>query len=1517
MPLINRIEVSNFMNSTRAEPWRPDWALQRFDLMGENTAINMPNGKGKSTLILTLLAMLTPRTRSLSDIRGNHFAPLSTGRYTHVRMETYIWADDGTPNDLIAQAGGDFGGYPMVFGIYGNAGETGRYKLYAYRGMLEDCPVGYRVENRVTLVDNQDFLEGLDARLGRFPANQREESTNAWREFVGTLFDMASLEQQLVYQLAKGAEGSGNYFDVSVPHGRTYAEAVFYERLAPELLADVMGSQAEEGERDLGDTIHVTVQGILRAKVRTENTRSALERTRHLLEEFDRLKERALRAQEARAVYDEKLSEAASEFAALHQAVVAHPIPGLPTAHSSELPEIARALIVQRGEWYLPDGSFELFTGEAPSAINQRADRHRIETESTERGQRIEITCDLKTRDDRGKPSRLYRREAAQALIGATTKFQNGYTRVSALEAVDVAFDWAQINGDTNPARIADREQKALIDDLDNAREEAAERHETLKTEREKLISEQQTIGQRQTAYREMAESMRFTPEELAVPAATGKAALEGATHCEKVLTSHRIKVASNQEVATTWHQFIAEHGDTADPVSIAKMLQGAETKAQKNLIDNKRAIEEAKRQTPALNTAVDTATKAYATRKQVSDRLTALAESRVVFNRLFAGEDLAGLENRVLQDLSRVEGRLNDIKVRRAPMWEALAALGDFHALSVVNTDPVQWLRKRRKDLEDATGSAKSLQDIREDLQARRDDLDRATVAPGRIAREVLVAAGGNAEPLHAVIERLTLPQERKTRVLSLFSAILFAPVYGSAEEATIAANGLVDKGLEAPVFLAGELEAFCRDADIFYDGATARTWLVGVRTRPVDCLLDPDLVPREKAELDANIQALNVQLGDIATECTRLDPEHPDAILARKAAEAIAKDYVRIDADLIVETGELEKELPRVQVRAAPPAVEAIRAEFEAQTLLGDWSEQEIEVAMVAANEALTLAKESLNAHLEQIEALGAERETLQTAYRNAQTAAQSVIALQRVAKFIDDGGPAFMSTAAAKERELQTEKERADARTKYRFDLADAFVRSSDKRPQEIEDRLKSIKPELRDIEDRLLPDLDERWKQIAKIRSALAGKIFEIDALAASLQRKYHDIAAAGEAMGTDETLIGAHPLLVAAGQFRALVEQSNAKEFSETNSPVGVLQEIVDGIEAAAFRAAIKMTEQQWRSADKEFNGEIDRVLSNRDAGLNEQMRVSLELARNDVASLVTMAATTRENYLQSDAANKVAQEVLDQEWQGVSEWLENFTRRLPGNFQAMRAAFRPERDSVTGAVIQAGFEIEARLVSTTDIRAVLDGIVERVEKEELIRANLSDDDSLRATAVADMRRQIRNEFYRNILREPKIRLCIPSISRKPLPLERNIVSSGQGIAMTLLWIVKMADYVTERELRRSTVSAAVRTRLRSNRTQFVIIDGAFSHLSDKKLIDDALGGVKRTRGRFQLIITGHDPNYRNDYHYFPTYICAREIGGNMMYAESGTRRLLAPAEVGSHEGAMEIMTMRKLADQQA
>ena len=59
----------------------------------------------------------------------------------------------------------------------------------------------------------------------------------------------------------------------------------------------------------------------------------------------------------------------------------------------------------------------------------------------------------------------------------------------------------------------------------------------------------------------------------------------------------------------------------------------------------------------------------------------------------------------------------------------------------------------------------------------------------------------------------------------------------------------------------------------------------------------------------------------------------------------------------------------------------------------------------------------------------------------------------------------------------------------------------------------------------------------------------------------------------------------------------------------------------------------------------------------------------------------------------------------------------------------------------------------------------------------------------------------------------------------------------------------------------------------------IILDGLFSKLSHRRLIEDSLESLRNTRGRFQMIGLIHNPNYENDPGIFPTYLVGNVIGG--------------------------------------
>lgn len=1514
MPLINKIEVSNFMNSRREDPWRPDWTFQVFDLKSENTAINMPNGRGKSTLVLTILALLA-HDKSIHELRKNHFAPQSTGHYTHIRIETYIWVEDDSPVDLVVQSGGDAGGTPMVFGLYGNAGESGTFKVYAYRGTLEDCPIGRREGNRITLTGNLDFLDKLSVMPGRFPATQREDTRVNWREHVSGIFDMPSIEQQLVYQKAKGAEGSSGYFDVNPPRGKQFSEAVFYERLAPELLVDMMGSVEEYAdERGIEDVIHQKVQGIIKAKVRTAKTTDDLEKTKRVLEELERVKTKADAVVEAQETTERKVAEFSLQHAALKAVVVDDPIPGLLRQPPEEAPILIRSMVMQGGNWFLPDRAFELFTGEKPSNVNDRDGMDKTLTISADNSQLIDFNVysfskEAATTSQRGPATTLYDLNAAMFWLAATTNFKNLFTRASATQLVKDAFDWVEAYGDTNPARIEHRQLTEKIDTLNGQRTVLSERRNALHQESVNLKNEQQQIGLQQAEYRRMSDSGLFSEEELSSPFQTGQKAEKEFSTADLTLSAHRQNVALNKNSFEEWQAFVTKHGEDADPLEYAEALEEVKGNAEVELNANREKLAAATDNAKNAKGKAETDKKAFDTLTAKAENIEKLRPRVQAFANRFGNENPEGLLGRVKKELADSDRRVSTITAERASMADALSSLHTFAEAYGKDEDPKTWLEKRSQERTALSTEIANLGDHIRDLKARRADLDKAAVAPGKVAREVLDLAGTDAKPLHAFIDEIGLQQDRKERVLSMFSALLFSPVYGTAERAAEVASMLATKGIESPVFVSSELAEFCRSTDIAYDGSVARTWLVGVRTRPVDCLLDPTLVEREKETLDTQINQANETLGEKQKRFEALDPEGQEAIVARKAREAIEKGFPAKDGALQEETSQLEEALPRLRDRASEEAGDSIRATIEYRGLMGDTSEDELAEALATAEEKARLSGELHSRYEADAQSLTEKREALQTAFRTASEKATEIPKLKSIGRFIDAGGPAFMKTAATKETHYLEAKQAAEKRKGFRFELAESFVKSGDKRPQEIETRLAVITPELNDIIEKRIPALEESKSIMEASGLKLLSAIADIDNFIRELRKKYKEVATA-EVIPAPISLerLAEHPLSLAAQEVRLATSVDDmVKAILSMRSPL-------DEIEAATMKHEVNTARSTLKSARSLLASEIDRVKGDSTIALNEQMRIGLEGSKEDIGVLVRMIDATTENFDKSRIANETASTHLEEEWKNIGSWLENFTRRLPTNFEAMRSVFKPVRDFASGEIISAGFDIEAKVADMGDVRTVLTGIVDKVEKSEKNSENLGDDEALRSRYTKNMRKEIREEFYKNVILEPTIRVCIPSISHKSLKLEKNMVSSGQGVAMSLLWIVKMADYVTERELQRQNVSNAARKRVRSMRTQFVIIDGAFSHLSDKRLITDALDSVKGKRGKFQLIITGHEPNYKNDFAYFPSYVVAREIGGNLMYAESETRRLIAPEEVGSRLGAMEVSSFHKLTD---
>lgn len=1713
MPLIHAIEVANFMNYQRTLPWTPDWRHARFLLKGLHTAINIPNGRGKSTVIHTILSMLVWDTKSLKKTKRTHWAPLSSPAFTHVRIE--ITNRNHVQAGLFAAIADPTDGDHMVFGVYGNACDENP-EFYAYHGTFDDCPVATVTPDRTTLLSKEEFLEGL-GRLktthSLFPSHPRDRQGGEWKRYVSDFFDMSSIHQQHKYQLANGAEGSAKYFDVD-KEGANYSAELFYKHLAPELLSELMGGYGEDDEHGIEDTIHEKARGVVQARRETDQKASELVgalRVLTMLERLDKIRVTiAARTDEVSAAQ----TKLAVEYFALEHALVQRQMPGVPLPPAPGLPAFYGDFVLQDGQWWLSDRGLSIFSGDDAKRVNERAWRNPVvRSVEVKISQVLDFKCDLSsgyTNSARpGWKPELFNRDACIAMLEKTVKFAHTWNREAALAAMDAAFAWIASTGDSNPARAKSAVIEQQLRKDKEIRSQADLAHTDARLRADATNRDIRQLAGSATAWQSVIDSQLFTPDELGDLSTTADAVIKDAATTKLALGKHHQMVGERSSAHRELAAFAEVHGNVR-PEDIAGRLQtdnaqdrsrldatiaglqktrpetatsaalaqqasaaweshesrvgralelallaqgyaplfgerdptGLEEIVVRDVKQARSARESAnstlKTLTGALNAiaAFDNAhpfvapgdwlaarqirksacleqvavsTRYLQSASSVRTRAQRLQSEATEFGSYYDDEAPGGLETAVRDALREGEAALNDHGRQLAQMKNALDALVDFQK-STGSADPTAWMAECLHRQAEANIVLQRDRPVLAEARSLRSALDDAPVAPGAIARDVASIAGTDSIALHDFVRQLRLGDARNASVLTLFSALLFSPVFTELAAAQAAAEALAREEIEAPVFLASALEQFCRSGAISFDGDSASGLLVGVRTRNVECLLDPRLIEREKQRLDKQIAALEKSCGAAQARLDELSSGMNIVPVATLAAQAVAEGYPRKAAELETAIARLQLELPRLQRRAGDNAIATIRAALLLRAELGldadasvvsvdtalerlghrcrtfsdEVSQAQVELAQLREEDALehtaaaadvaivncapgkaaaariaiaqgddelprleTLASpdavEAIRAairlatflngqNIDDLEAqraplanakaaaasehehllalcmqLEREKELAEAACRRSEEAALEVPRMRALQSYVDDTeyGPAFMAGHESEGNRLNTAMMLAQQRAGFNFSNAQAFVRGGGAtRLQALQDQHAALLAKMESL-DALIKEkeraIDDAYPTLQPLQRAAS----QIDAAVHNLYQRWHKIAgvlSAPPAVPSEQ--IEQHVLWIGVTKWRAMSSPDDIA--SEMSHVCDMLATADDASTVDVLRNAIGALKR----ANDSLCAEIDRALTDVSVKLPETARVKLEQSKTSPGQLAEMLAAGKASYAKNDEANRIATDHLKQERAGLSEWLATFTLRLPDNLATLRSVFSANHGGQAGHS-RAGFDIEATVIGSDGIGLLIEKIIRSVEELENGQlASAGSNEKLRKHIHKTLRESIRDTFYREVILNPRIRLVLPSISGRALEMKRDMASSGQGVAITFLWILKLAEFINEREVRRQTVDGARRRRVRDKASAFTMLDGAFSHLSDKGLINETLAGIENSLGRFQLIITGHDPAYENDFKRFPALVVAREMSGHYMRATSHHHASRDDARDGSMESFHAIYVQR-------
>lgn len=1504
MPLINSIEVANFMNRERRTPFEPTWPHAVFPLLGMNSIINVPNGRGKTTIVKLILFILAGNRKEINKIRQDHFAPKSSGSYTHVRLQVILDTEENAAFDLLS---GTPLGQQMVFGVYGRLGENEEFKLYSYHGTLEDCPVHRKdtgFSNRINLIPDKEFEEMLGKMPYKFPSSAKESSVKSWKEEVERWFDIASLEQQIAYQNKAGGEGKSSYFDVGGKESE-FASNVFYERLAPELLHDVMGGKGEEGERNIEDTIHEKTRQVIHARLRNADTAKSLEQTSRVLHEITQICDMADKMTLAAERLKAKEAAFAVEIGALEDAVITRPFPGLPPQPPVELANVAQYIVLCEGKPHISDRGIALFSGEEPKTINQRADRKGIPVAEIQISQLIEITCchgeSYAVRKQGGGPAaKFYSYECAIDIIDKTEKLLPEWDKDSVIAMVQRVFEWASAHADTNPAREAKKEHDIAYEAKKSELASVYDELEKTSNDKMSLLKEQSELAGHGAEYQRMQESRLFTSTELKAPAETGRDAKKKKQAAKDKLDDHNLRVTKLENVYGHWKQFVEEHGASASPESVLKDIISEEINTQDVLRRLKDERDEMSNSWKSLKAATHELRNKH---NELESRLTKAEKALTKaadYETWFKGEDPDGLEAQVRSEYRNATEECHRFEKELSGLDEKLADIAEFRSRFGSGADPVLWLKNRDalcENLREAKGEASRVQKMKSD---ELKSLEEFSVAPGQFACDVQENVMTEFLPLHAAIEAMGFDEARKRTLLTLFSALLFAPVLPDATSAETAARNLAKKRFEFPVFVAADLEKFCRSEDLTLSNDSVRSLFIGVKTQNVDCLLDPELLERRKAEI-REIVAKSIKKQKLLEKAiARTSREATTVKLAVRVCHAIETQAVETAERIRALLDPLKESLTRFTARVSDKAIVSIRAMLEYNQALKGMSLGALKLELVSAGEKLSQADMAETANEDAIKEKNSEID-----FANEQVTvagirrSQQVPVLEGISLFIADieYGPEFMDNAPILCVKLAQELSDASRKADFRFEDAQLFVASG-------ADRKNAITTRLQEIEDRR-PFLEEQKLKLApevtrlqEIGQVLTGDIAKVDGVARKMIRLYRR----HRCPDLPSVDITRHDLYKDGSFLR------NCTSERELISRVVRLEDDIELIKERIEELDPQLNESrsEYVRSQSVFLRQIENTINNESLKLEEHVVIVLQQTKSDPSRIRGVLNAAKVNFEKDREANEVAKKELDMEWATISNWLSEFTRRLPSNLDLMKNRFAPKKDQ-NQKFISAGFLINAQVISHDDIEDVLRDIVRDIEDFEESQY-LKNHSEVRRDTQTSFRNQIRNQFYRRVILNPSIKVFIPSISRvKPLVLDKGIASSGQSVAISLLWIVKMSDYVSERERATKTVSmsALAKKRMLAIKSQFVFIDGAFSHLSERALIDDVLGEIENTRGRFQLIVTGHDREYKPNWKLFPTMLNGREVGERFMFIEKGVK--VEPGSVGSNYGAMSML----------
>lgn len=946
--------------------------------------------------------------------------------------------------------------------------------------------------------------------------------------------------------------------------------------------------------------------------------------------------------------------------------------------------------------------------------------------------------------------------------------------------------------------------------------------------------------------------------------------------------------------------------------------------------------------------------------------RLAPLAQAARHYQEWHGDDDPVHLRQR-LRDRERAladeQHRLEAEETRLRRLHRARLAFADNSELT-----PEAWLQDAKRRYPRLLREAETLE---EDIQAREryleslagDPLERRAVEAE--AHRLLDDAGVAWQPLHEVLNHADSPLERRSEWLAQAAGLLFAPVVAGVDAARDAAAALSEAGLAVPVFEAERLSL------LMARGEPPLGAVQGVETLAVKAALDPSYLEALREATEKRLAADRERQKALAAECARLDPHGESYALALEARAADEESVEAALEALGVAQGELAERQAELAPRLTDAALaciddfqrylqeggdlaleEAVEASLEAETALAElvpereratreleahgqtWlaAEQFNDAGGVERLQALETRLAELERHLaeagERLEAAAERNELLNQRHADTEAQWRRIFAdgerdrLRALAAFEEEGGVAFMASAPEVQAELEAALAQASRRAGFDFSRIRAYldVRDAGGGSQKLEREIARVKRELGEARDARKAKATERDAVEARLNDQRRALEW-VDQLAVDWLRALRELPQGwARRLAALEDLAGAscwphgddgdHEARDAALEtWHAMAGEASVLDVAALEACQQTLLDALGELNLGERARNRERQAKQVEASERRLAESLEEAAHSRLFSDTERARLAMlkgasAAALNDLLALHEQLFAQLGDHRQRVDRLHASREQIEGT---LVERLSSIISDAAGNLDILR---RVARNSGEGG---AFFEVKAALIGPDQLRELITTLLADIDEHQAAMRRRAERDGGVVDGESrrrddDLLRQIRRRIYRGLFHDVSIRLKHDAIRPHGRLFSLNEeMSEGQREAVSLMWLVKLSEFAIERELRE--LPGHHKRRARSSRESVILLDGLFSKLSHRRLIQDSLESLRNTRGRFQMIGLIHNPNYENDPEIFPTYLVGSVIGGaqgqggHVMVRDG---RITAPEEVGRSQGEASL-----------